>query len=698
MRTPRSEAREPRWPWLVPLVALAVALGVIVANPIPLRALRNATFDQFQRWSPRATQALPVCIVDIDDESLRRLGQWPWPRERVAKLVDEIGRLQPAATAMDVMFAEPDHANPAGQSSSDDELARALARGTVAIGFALSESAAPARGGRLPTKAGYLTRGGDPLPFITEFTSSVSNLPQLQEAAAGEGAMTFIPDDDGIVRKVPLLMNLDGQLVPSLVAEALRLASHAPAYVVDSAGDRGGVVDVRIGGRRIATDASGAISVHYSRPVPERYVPAWQVIARQVPANRLNGRIVLVGTSAQGLMDLRFSPRGVMIPGVEIHAQALEQVLAGQRLERPGWTPAFEWLAMLLAGALVGTIATRRGAVASTATFLVLTALLCTGAWILFVWAQVLVDPLVPTLGLVLVFLPTTLVRHLLTERQQRWIRQAFSRYVSPNLVDYLIAHPETLALGGKRQRCSFVFTDLAGFTTLMETMEPSAAVAVLNGYLDQMIAIAFEHGGTLDRIVGDAVAIVFSTPIEQPDHERRAVGCALRMHAFATRYVEDLRAQGVAFCQTRIGVHTGEVTVGNFGGGTIFDYRALGDPVNVAARLEGANKHLGTLVCISEATLAPCPDVPARPIGRLRLAGRSEPVMTYEPLAVAADDPDARTAYLRAFDLMRSHDDDAISHFHALAERRPGDPLVRLHLTRLRAGLRGDEVELAEK
>ena len=682
----------------MPLVALVVALGAVMANPIPLRALRNATFDQFQRWSPRATPAMPVCIVDIDDESLARIGQWPWPRERVAQLVDEIGRLQPAATAMDIMFAEPDHANPAGRSSSDDELARALAHGNVAIGFAMSGSATATRRGGFTTKAGYLARGGDPVPFVPEFASSVSNLPRLQEAAAGEGAMTFIPDDDGIVRKVPLLMNLDGQLVPSLVAEALRLASHATTYTVDSAGDHGGVVDVRIGGRTIATDASGSIPVHYSRQVPERYVPAWQVLARQVPVGRVSGRIVLVGTSAQGLMDLRFSPRGVVIPGVEIHAQALEQVLAGQRLERPGWTPASEWLAMLLASALAGLVAMRRGAVASTVTFVALAALLCTGAWTMFVRAQVLVDPLVPTLGLLLVFLPTTLVRHLLAERKQRWIRQAFSRYVSPNLVDYLIAHPETLALGGKRQRCSFVFTDLAGFTTLMEAMDPSAAVAVLNDYLDQMIAIAFEHGGTLDRIVGDAVAIVFSTPIEQADHERRALGCALRMHAFATRYVDDLAAKGVAFCQTRIGVHSGEVTVGNFGGGAIFDYRALGDPVNVAARLEGANKHLGTLVCVSEATLAACPDIPARPIGRLRLAGKAESVMAYEPLSEADDDAEAQTAYSHAFELMRSHDDKAIANFEALAETRPDDPLIRLHLARLRTGVRGVDVQLIEK
>jgi adenylate cyclase len=700
MPTSQPEARESRWVWLVPTVALAVALGIIVANPMPLRGLRNATFDQYQRWHPRGDDALPVQIVDIDDESLQRIGQWPWPRERVAQLIDEINRQQPASTAMDIVFAEPDRTDQSGHSASDDQLARSLARGNVAIGFAMTAARVQRDGSAAPRealqlKASYLVLGGDPIAFVREFASSVSNLPQLQDAAAGQGSMTFIPDDDGVVRQVPLLMNLDGQLVPSLAAEALRLAAHATTYTVHSAGDRGGVVDVRIGGRTIATDASGALWVHYARPHPERYIPAWQVLAHQVPAEALKGRIVLVGSSAQGEMDLRFSPRGGVVPGVEVHAQALEQVLDGQQLGRPGWTPAFEWLATLLSGLLVGALAIRRGAAASTTGFLILAVLMCVGAWAFFLYGHVLVDPLVPSLGLALVFVPTALFKHLLIERKQRWIKQAFSRYVSPNLVDYLIAHPETLTLGGKRQRCSFVFADLAGFTTLMEKMDPTAAVSVLNGYLDRMIAIAFEHGGTLDRIVGDAVAIVFSAPIEQVDHERRALRCALRMHVFARRYVDDLAAQGTAFCQTRIGVHSGEVTVGNFGGGAIFDYRALGDPVNVAARLESANKHLGTLLCVSEATLQACPDVHARPIGRLRLAGRIEPVMTYQPLD-EGEPPDED--YGRAFERLRDGSAEALPTFEALALLRPMDPLVQLHLARLRAGLLGDEVHLTEK
>ena len=155
-------------------------------------------------------------------------------------------------------------------------------------------------------------------------------------------------------------------------------------------------------------------------------------------------------------------------------------------------------------------------------------------------------------------------MRHLSSERRQRWVRQAFSRYVSPNLVTHLLEHPEALELGGRRQVCSFVFTDLAGFTTLMERLDPGEAVALLNGYLDRMIAIAFAHQGTLDRIVGDAVVIMFSAPIAQPDHQRRALACAMEMQRFARKYADDHQARGIPFGQTRIGIHSGEVIVGN--------------------------------------------------------------------------------------------------------------------------------------
>ncbi|RZJ12769.1 MAG: adenylate/guanylate cyclase domain-containing protein [Rubrivivax sp.] len=695
MPPPSASQRAARWAWLVPLAAAVLALATMRQDPTALRSLRNAAFDQFQRWHPRPYDNPPVRIVDIDDESLRRVGQWPWSRDKMAQLLNRIDAQQPAAVAVDMVYAERDGA---AAADGDAALARALGQGRIVVGFGLTNrrvgNATPDDDG-LELKAGYFPMGDDPAPYLPTFRSSVANLPDLQQAAAGQGAMTFMPDDDGIIRRVPLLLNLDGRLVPSLSAEALRVAAGVRHYTVRSDDDKGGVIDVRIGPHLMKTDTDGAVWVHYGRPHAARYVPAWQVLEGSLPAEAFKGRVVLVGTSAQGLMDLRFSPLGGIIAGVEVHAQALEQVLGGQHLGRPGWTPAVEGLATLLGCALVGVLALKRSAVVSSAGFLAAATAVGVAAWAAFVHAQVLIDPATPMLAMALVFIPTTVMRYVQSERHQRWMKQTFSRYVSPNLVDYLIAHPDALVLEGRRQRCSFVFTDLAGFTRLMEGMDPALAVGLVNDYLDRMIAIAFEHDGTLDRIVGDAVAIMFSAPVEQADHEQRALRCALQMQAFSRHYVDDLARRGITFSETRIGVHTGEVTVGNFGGEAIFDYRALGDPVNTAARLEGANKHLGTLICVSEATLGGCPGAVARPIGRLRLAGRTGFLMVYEPLP-DGEAPDAE--YQRAFDLLRDGSDLVLAAFEALAGARPGDPLVQLHVSRLRAGEHGDAIELSRK
>lgn len=724
-RAPAEPARQ-RWSWLVPISALAAVLLLTLADPPALRLLRNATFDQYQRWQPRVPTVLPVRIVDIDDESLRRLGQWPWPRTRVAELIAVLQRAQPASIALDIVLAEPDRTSPsvllhdtvappetarflAALPDHDQVLAATLARSNVAIGFALTHKPSDDAAGDGPPalplidKARFLTIGDSPLPFLPAFSASVPSLEPLQQAAAGQGAMTFVPDADGVVRRVPLVANLDGRIVPSLSAEALRLAQGAHNYTVRTAANGGGLTEVRVGKLRMNTNAQGAMWVHYSRPIAQRYVPAWKVLAGDVPASELRDRIVLVGTSAQGLMDLRFSALGGVVPGVEVHAQALEQVLTHQQLVRPGWAPGVEMLAIVLGGLAIGAIAMSRGAAFSASSLVALASLMGIAAWQAFSRYGLLIDPATPTLALCLVFAPTTVLRHVLSERRQRWVRQAFARYVSPNLVDYLIAHPGALELGGKRQRCSFVFADVAGFTTMMETMQPDVAVSVLNAYLDRMIAIAFDHEGTLDRIVGDSVAIVFSAPIEQTDHEVRALRCALAMQRFASAYVVELAGRGITFGQTRIGVHTGDVTVGNFGGSTIFDYRALGDPVNTASRLEGANKHLGTLVCVSEATLAGCPDARARPIGRLRLVGRVEPVMAYEPIDTETHDAqiDAESdaaAYAAAYKLMADGRAEASVAFESLRRRWPEDQLIDLHCRRLEGGAKGDLIELASK
>jgi adenylate cyclase len=402
-------------------------------------------------------------------------------------------------------------------------------------------------------------------------------------------------------------------------------------------------------------------------------------------------------------MDLRASPLGRIMPGVEAHAQALEQILTGGGLARPAWATAAEAIVLVAGSVLAGVLALQARALLAAGLTALLLMAVAWGGWHAFTAEHLLLNAIAPMLSIGFAFVVCSLLHHFSSERQQRFVKEAFSRYVSPNLVQHLVSHPGQLELGGRRQQCSFIFTDLAGFTSLMEKLDPGEAVSLLNAYLDKMIAIAFSHNGTLDRIVGDAVAIMFSAPVPQQDHQARALACALEMDAFATRYAQDLQAKGIAFGMTRIGVHTGEVIVGNFGGSTIFDYRALGDPVNTAARLESVNKHLGTRICVSAATLAGAPGVMARPVGELVLKGKTQALEVLEPVTesasnVEADERAPLQDYAAAYVLMRNGSADALPALQALAKNYPQDPLVRLHLARLAAGETGVVITMASK
>ncbi len=710
MRMPK-----PNVGWILPIVATLLALGVYLLDPLPLRVLRNSVFDQYQRWQPRVYQPAPVRIVDIDDASLARLGQWPWPRTRLAELTARLQEAGAAAIAFDVIFAEPDRTSPeamlrlwrpeaalrdriAALPDHDAVFAQVIARGGVVLGHALTRAGqAPAH---FATPYRVVEVGPSPRPFLHSFAGSVAALPRLQDAAAGNGAISFVPDPDGVVRRIPMLLRMGDRVLPSLVAEYLRVGQGAKNYMVKTSTEAGaGLESVRVGGVVVPTTEHGEVWVHYSEPVPSRYISAWRVLDGSAPAESLRDHIVLVGSSAQGLMDLRFSPLGRMLPGVEAHAQSLEQILAGEHLMRPNWARGLEAVGIIVGGLLVGFVGVSAGALLSAAAAALTLAVTGWGGWHAYAEYGLLLDPLTPGLSLLVVFILASLWHHVASERRQRWVRQAFSRYVSPNLVSHLVDHPGALELGGTRRECSFIFTDLAGFTNLMEKLDPTEAVALLNDYLDNMIRIAFEHAGTLDRIVGDAVAIMFSAPVEQSDHRQRALRCAMAMQRFARAYAAEANARGIAFGATRIGIHTGEVTVGNFGGSTIFDYRALGDPVNTSSRLESVNKQLGTLMCLSEATVSGCPDAVVRPVGRLVLKGKTEPLMVYEPILADGDeitkpDPDYEAAYA----LLAAGDPGASAAFQALAEARPGDGLVAFQLARMQRGQVGETIVFTEK
>lgn len=700
------------------LVLLTIAnCGLYLWEPASLLVIRNNLFDRYQQWQPREYQDVGVRIVDIDDVSLQKIGQWPWPRTRVAALLNNLDAAQVKAVGFDVIFAEPDRTSPSAVlkywqvspevrlqlqalPDPDQVLADALKRHPAVLGFAAEHGRTAQTLPNQPFR--FITIGDGVDDFTTHFTSTIQSISVLEQAVQGNGALIFTPDLDGMLRRVPLVVQIREQLYPSFAAELLRVALQQKNYLLRSSAKHvTGVEELAINDFHIPTTAQGDMWVYYTKPEPSRIIPAWKILNGEIPAGQLKNTILLVGASAKGLMDLHFTPVAGIIPGIEVHAQIMEQMLTRNFLIRPNWAFSLELISLLSGSLLVGLVALNCRVLIALSIFLSLVTLMLSGSCAAFKSQGLLLDGFTPGLLIMLVFVLSNLIRHFHSEQQQRWIRTVFSRYVSPNLVNYLIANPKQLELSGKRLECSFILTDLANSTKFMESAEPGRVASLLNVYLDQMISIAFRHDGTLTRIIGDGIVIMFSAPVHQADHRQRAVLCALEMHTFAKNYVAELKAQGTEFCETRIGVNTGMVLVGNFGGQSIFDYRALGDPINTASRLESVNRYLGTGICVSETTLDGCDNAVSRPIGRLLLKGKTKAFLAYELLGVNTEHSKVLrdSEYEQAYQFLANNRlAAALDAFTKLLRQRPQDGLVAFHVERLQRGEQGDLVVIADK
>ena len=416
-----------------------------------------------------------------------------------------------------------------------------------------------------------------------------------------------------------------------------------------------------------------------------------------LPKAWFKDKIIILGADLT-LDDLHLTPfsrTAGKMAGVYVHAYALAQILDQREITIPS---LYEQIFVIALLAVLGAAL----AVAPWSIYLrwagvVLLLIICWGISIEAYRRSGVMIPLVsPTLSLLFAAGMATIYLGYQDRQQKRFLREAFSRYVSPNLVDDIVSHPDQLELEGQRRYLTFVFTDLAGFTSLAEQLDPSELIGLLNGYIDGMCAIVFHHNGTIDKIVGDAFAAYWGAPLEQDDQRARAVACALEMDAFAEAYRQQNLTRVGMLGITRIGINSGTAIIGNFGGDTFFDYTAHGDMVNTAARLEGANKYLGTRICVGEETRKGCPELVFRSVGALILKGKVEAIGVFEP--VPHMDEETLVLFEEAYASLESGADDAVRLYETLKSRFPNDPVSTLHYQRLMAGERGAVITMAGK
>ncbi|MTV16968.1 MULTISPECIES: adenylate/guanylate cyclase domain-containing protein [Bradyrhizobium] len=641
------------------LVCVALLIGIAalrIVDPAPVQELRVRTFDTFQALQPRQKTARPVTIVDIDEKSLAdpRLGQWPWPRTRLADIVTNLTRLGAVVIAFDAVFSEPDRLNPdiaADTFSSLDEEMRARLRQLPSNDSIMAEAIKNSRvvlgesGGpnvradlneKLPV-TGLAMLGEEPQPFMFMFPGLLRNVPVLEEAAAGRGLFTIRPERDGIVRRVPMIMVAQGITMPSLSFEMLRVASGSGTILIKA--DKAGIKSLGLKGFAIPTDLHGQLWIHYARRDPSIYVSAVDVLDGRVPPDRIAGKLIVIGTSAIGLNDIKTTPVTPAMPGVEVHAQVLESALTGDVVSQPNYGIGIEFFAALIMGLLVIAFAPKFGPITLVAVGGMFASVLIGTSWYFYSQHRLLIDftyPLMSTTAIYLTLIFSAFVRE---QQQRRQIRSQFVQYMSPALVEQLAQSPERLVLGGEEREMTIMFSDMRGFTSISETYKsnPQGLTALMNRFLTPLSNAILARKGTIDKYMGDAIMAFWNAPLDDKQHQLNACDAALDM----LERVDDLNREreqeakdgGHVYVPLNIGVglNTGFCVVGNMGSDVRFDYSVFGDSVNLASRLEGQSKEYGFPIIVgSKTALAVKEKFAILELDFIMVKGKKEPEVIY--------------------------------------------------------------------
>jgi adenylate cyclase len=649
--------------WLYPLLVAAILLGALalrIADPFFVQALRLIAFDSYQILSPASYDPeIPVRVVDVDEESLAKIGQWPWPRTVLADLLDRLTERGAAVVVFDMIFAEPDQTSPeqaldrfepgqraeiaaiiGPQRSHDAIFAERIAGSNAVLATALSSRAT----GVPPAKAGYAAAGDDPLNFLTRFAGATTNLAMFDAVASGIGSINWTPDRDQVIRRVPLMFRVGDNYVPSLITESLRAAQGASTYVLKASnasgetayGEATGINHIRVGDIEIPTDSDAGIWLRFRPSNFGTYLPAWKVLAGEVDPVEIQGRIMLIGTSAPGLIDLRATPLDASIAGVEIHAQAIEHILSGRSITRPDYAQALELSIVVAIGILIAFFLPRLTASQSAFVGVLVVAFLLIGGWLAFSRWGMLLDPSFPALALFMLISAATAYVYRRVEQQRGEVRRAFAHYVSPSVVDELIAHPEKLELGGVVRELTLLFCDVRNFTAISERFTAAELTRFINSLLTPLTDIILGNKGTIDKYMGDAIMAFWNAPLDDADHAanacRSAVAMVVRVEALNETWRAEDEAAGRKFVPVAIGIgiNSGEALVGNLGSDQRFDYSCLGDEVNVASRLEGLSKYYGMSVVVGEATATLQKALPIMELDLIRVKGRARPSRIY--------------------------------------------------------------------
>ena len=647
-----------RWTVAAGLVITALTAGMYIFKPPYLSLLEYKLYDAFFQKVYSKNKTDSVAIVDIDEYSLEKFGQWPWPRYRVALLLQKINLAGALSVGTDILFAEPDATSPVvlqkalkrdlqidiqfsgmpeGLLDNDRLFGNVLQKGPYVLGYSFLFDKNDSKTKTLlpPRLNAVEIKGPGAKPayhYLFKAASLIPPMPVFLQSVSHTGFMNTITDRDGVLRRTPLFISFQQKIYPQLSLATLLSAfkDKIPDPVIKVT--RGGIESIKVGKTVIPLQRNGAMLLNYRGPSHTfPYISAGKILEDKVAQKELQGKIIFIGTSAAGLKDNRVSPLDQVFPGVEVHATIVDNILSNDFIHRPDWTPGLELACILL----WGLITTMLIGGASAVLTLPVTFMLGFGAWQGGLWTldklNIWVSPFFPLMVLVLNFSILNMLKFWFSERKKKFFRSAFSKYVSKAVVDQLAENPEKLSLEGEEKDISIMFSDIRGFTTLSERLSPSQVTLLLHDYFTPVTQIIIKNHGTHDKFIGDAVMCFWNAPVDVDHHEQFAIKAALEMLDSLPALNKDFKEKFGIHLAVGIGLHSGQCRVGNMGSDDIFDYTIIGDNVNLASRLEGLTKFYGVQLIVSESMLKDrTDDILIQELDLVRVKGKDKPVRIY--------------------------------------------------------------------
>ena len=695
--------------------------------------LENIAYDARLLFTMPRTRDDRIVIVDIDEASLEAEGRWPWNRNKLAKMLDQLfDNYGTFLVAFDVVFAEPEETTGlsviktlidegVADSESDRQrleqlranldhdqaFARAIKGRRVILGYFFTDADQAGTAPKVGTLPPPMFQSGQFAGRNILFAKADgygANLAMLQDQAKDAGHFISEPDQDGVVRQVPLLYefnkNYYGALALAVAKEALGAAQVVPGFPDESKAGRGysTMEWLELGDVRIPVKENVRALVPFRGPQGSfPYVSATKVINGTANKDTLRDKIVLIGTTAKGLLDLRATPVAPDFPGVEVHANLISGILGppdatgkhSALKQSPAYTIGAEFVLVLVSGLIMALLLPALSPLAATATTAALLLAVVGTNLAIWHWGNLVFPLATGVVAILALFLFNMSYGYLVEERGKRQLAGRFGQYIPPELVEELSENPEAMALTSENKELTVLFSDVRSFTTISEGLEPEELTALMNEYLTPMTGLIFKHRGTIDKYMGDAIMAFWGAPLDDPDHARHALNAAMAMLAELRNLQKRFRDKGWPPIKIGVGLSTGKMSVGNMGSEFRQAYTVMGDAVNLGSRLEGLTKEYGVELIVSDVTARAVPEYAYRELDRVRVKGKDQPVTIYQPLGLKKHVEAATVSqiklYREALKLYRAENwDMAELQFLNLHNANPGEPLYKLYSDRI--------------